>query len=592
MTEYLHPSVSSTITDNSSVFQTATGSTVLFQVIMSEKGPDNVITMVTDPTEFVFKFGEPNLEKYGQASYNVLEWVRVGGLAYVIRVLPTTATLAVTGLGIELAKDTTNVQLGVKSYSAVKPFTSIGAMETFLGSEKALTATRATIPLGLVYPYGRGVGYNDLGIQFTLRDDMDDTYSFRTYNAVITAKDSLGVDTQIDGPFLVSFESTARSKARESLFWGTVINKYSKYVKVLAQRNAYDAVADFLGENVADLEDIKGLDIIFAQPRNTSETAAYAKVITDETDLLTPITNGKLFDTNGIAYLAGGSDGEWTGSDAEDSLLIKAYNGVTDSAILDKRSYEFDVLLDANHSPAVKNAISGLANDVRGDCIALVDLNFQANEEQTLTHRTGTVSVAKTYTAVFAHDMEVYDAYNGENVKVTSTYLLASKIPANDNANGIQFPFVGPRRGTISGYENLNFIPNAVWREQFYKARINYIEKDPKKVNFATQLTSQAQNSALSDINNARVILRIKREVEAIAADYRMEFNDSITHDSLNYDVNNALQKWVSNRACSSISGTVYASDYDRQNKLARIDIQLTFTGIMERIAISITVNK
>ena len=592
MTEYLHPSVSSTITDNSSVFQTANGSTVLFQVIMSEKGPDNVITMVTDPTEFVFKFGEPNLEKYGQAAYNVLEWVRVGGLAYVIRVLPATATLAVTGIGLELIKDSTNVKLGVKSYSAVKPFTSVGAMETFLGAEKKLTAEKATIPLGLVYPYGRGAGYNDLGIQFTLRDDMDDTYSFRTYNAVITAKDALGVDTQIDGPFLVSFESTARSKSRESLFWGTVINKYSKYVKVLAQRTAYDAAADFLGSIVTELDNINGLDIIFAQPRNAKETAAYTKVIAADAASLESIENGKLFDTNSIAYLAGGTDGIWTGSDSEDSLLVRAYNGVTDSAILDKRSYEFDILLDANHSLAVKNAISSLANDVRGDCLALVDLNFQANEEQTLSYRNNTVNIAKTYTSIFAHDMEVYDAYNGENVKVTSTYLLASKIPANDNAHGIQFPFVGPRRGTISGYENLNFIPNAVWREQFYKARINYIEKDPKKVNFATQLTSQAQSSALSDINNARVILRIKREVEAIAADYRMEFNDSITHDSLNYDINNSLQKWVSNRACSSISGSVYASDYDRQNKLARIDIQLTFTGIMERIAISITVNK
>ena len=71
-----------------------------------------------------------------------------------------------------------------------------------------------------------------------------------------------------------------------------------------------------------------------------------------------------------------------------------------------------------------------------------------------------------------------------------------------------------------------------------------------------------------------------------------MEFNDSTTHDSMSYDVNSLLQKWVANRACSSISATVSASDYDRQNKLARINISLVFTGIMERIAISITVNR
>jgi hypothetical protein len=565
---------------------------------MSEKGPDNTITMVTDPTEFIFKFGEPNLEKYGQAAYNVLEWTRVGGLAYVIRVLPTTATLAVTGVGLELTKKTNgDVQAAIKEYSGASSFTSVGAMETYLGTERKSAADRATFPLGLVYPYGRGVGYNGLGIKFTLRDDLDDTFSFRTYNVVVTAKDALGLDVQVDGPFLVSLDPNARSKSRESLYWGTVVNKYSKYVKVLAQRGAYEDAYDFIVDHVADL-DLSSIDILFGVPRNTSETAAYAKleIVTkenaDDLDAGIVITTGKLYDTNEVTNLTGGTDGVWSGADAEESLIVKAYNGVTDSAILDKKSYEFDILLDANHSPAVKEAMSSLANDVRGDCLAIVDLGFQANESQTLEYRRDSVNIAKTYTAVFAHHMEIFDAYNGENVKVTSTYLLASKIPANDNANGVQWTFVGPRRGTISGYENLNFIPNAVWREQFYKSRINYIEKDPKKVNFATQLTSQAQNSALSDINNARVILKIKREVEALAADYRMEFNDSITHDSLNYDVNSVLQKWVANRACSSISGIVYASDYDRQNKLARIDIQLTFTGIMERIAISITVNR
>lgn len=598
MTDYLHPSVSTTVTDNSFVYQTATGNTVLFQVILAEKGPDNVITMVTSPTEFIFKFGDPNLSKYGQASYNVLEWLRTGGLAYVIRILPTTATLAATGVGLELSKLASgNTQIAIKEYAAVQDFTSTAAMETFMAGERKLAADRATIPLGMVIPSGRGEGYNGLGVKFTLRDDLDATYTFRTYDLVVTAKDSLGLDVQVDGPFLVSLDPTARSKSRESLYWGTVVNRYSQFVKVVAPRSAYDTAYEFIVAATPSL-DLGAIDILFGQPRNLTEATAYAKleVVTaanaEDLDDTIVITKGKLYDVNELTILAGGKDGVWTGADAEDALLIKAYNGVTDPAVLDKKSYEFDVLLDGNHAPAVKEAMSGLANDVRGDCIAFVDLGFQATEAQTLAYRQASVNIAKTNTAIFAHHMEIYDAYNGENVKVTSTYLLASKIPSNDDAKGIQWTFVGPRRGPISGYENLNFIPNAVWREQFYKARINYIEKDPKKVNFATQLTSQAQNSALSDINNVRVLLRIKRETEALAADYRMEFNDSTTHDSMSYDVNALLQKWVANRACSSISATVSASDYDRQNKLARINISLVFTGIMERIAISITVNR
>lgn len=75
-------------------------------------------------------------------------------------------------------------------------------------------------------------------------------------------------------------------------------------------------------------------------------------------------------------------------------------------------------------------------------------------------------------------------------------------------------------------------------------------------------------------------------------ADYRMEFNDSTTHDSMNYDLNNYLQGWVANRCCKTISGTVYASDYDRQQKLVRVKIEMVFAGIIERVAIEIVINR
>jgi len=58
MTQYLHPSVSSTIIDNSFVFETAIGSTVLFACGMAQKGPDNILTMLTTTQQAQFIFGE------------------------------------------------------------------------------------------------------------------------------------------------------------------------------------------------------------------------------------------------------------------------------------------------------------------------------------------------------------------------------------------------------------------------------------------------------------------------------------------------------------------------------------------------------
>ena len=50
--------------------------------------------------------------------------------------------------------------------------------------------------------------------------------------------------------------------------------------------------------------------------------------------------------------------------------------------------------------------------------------------------------------------------------------------------------------------------------------------------------------------------------------------------------------KWVANRTCKSISGSVYASDYDRQQKIARVKVEMIFTGLIERIFIDFIVNR
>lgn len=600
MADYLHPSVSTKITDNSFVFQTAIGNTALFQCIISEKGEDGVLRMITSVEEFIFKYGEPNLAKYGQGAYNILQWLQSGGVVYVLRVLPTTATLAVNGIGLVATTEAGKVQLVVKNYNGAElteKFTQVGGMDSFLTTEKGTVTGTSTFPLGLVYPYGRGLGYNGIGVRITLRDDMDNTYAFRTYNFEVTAKDALGSDVSVDGPFMVSFDPLAKNKSRESVYWAAVVNKYSKYIKVRDVRTAFDEVTEYLVDALPEGTEVNPttIDILFGQVRDQDATDLYKNWnwVNKSNAVPSPaLPLAKLFDPSKPLYITGGTDGTWTAGDTEEALLVKAYTGVTDSSVLDKLANEFDILLDANYPASVKDAMADLATEIRGDCMAILDLGFQANESQTIAFRKEHVGVSSRNVAIFAHDMEIYDAYNGENVKVTTPYILASRIPTIDDQYGLQWPFVGPRRGVISGFENINFIPNEIWKEQLYKAQINYIEKDPKKVNLATQLTSQVQNSALSDINNVRALLRIKREVEKMMADYRMEFNDAVTYDSMNYDLNNYLQTWVANRACKTISGSVYASDYDRQQKLARVKIELIFTGIIERVAIEIVINR
>lgn len=590
--EYLHPSVSSTITDNSQVFQTADGNTALLAIGAFERGEDSVLNLVTTDSEFLFKYGNPSLSKYGQTSYNVLNWLRSGGKAFVLRVLPSNATYHNTLIKFKTAagSEPTKTKFLFSTVTAESTsISSIGAMKTVLTTE-----TPNEIPLGFIIPKGRGLAYKGYGWRLSLRSDLDETYEFRTYDFSVTIKDSTGSDTVVEGPYLVSFDPEAKNKNRESIYWTSVINKYSTQVSVVDNRAAFDKIAEYI---IGDSEDINpaNIDIFFGRersvkPAQTIHSGVKWKLSTVEDD--DPLYEATAANYSKVQVMDNGIDGTWTGQNTEEALITRGYNGLIDPSVLDKKAWEVDMVLDANYPAPVKQAISDLAEKQRGDFVAMLDLGFQANEQQTLQYRQDTVSMSTYFTSIFAHDMEVYDQYNGETIKVTTPYLLASKIPTNDRENGMQWTFVGPRRGVISGFEKLNFVPNEIWKENLYKAQINYIEKDPKKTNLATQLTSQTINSALSNINNVRVLLRIRREVEAMMSDYRMEFNDAFTYDSMNYNLNNYLQKWVANRACTTISGSVYASEYDRQNKLARVKIDIVFNNVMERIAINLVVNR
>jgi hypothetical protein len=595
MPEFLHPSVHSRIVDNSFVFTTAEGSTVLFACGKATKGPDNQLIRLTSPDEAKFIVGEPNMDLTGQTLYNVYEWLQAGGEVYFIRVLPETATFSNMMLSVALDQ-ADGAKTIVPTVKSIPSATSVEAIQTVLGAAPVTIGTSVAYPLGVFLPYGRGKAYDGLGIRITPMDSFDGTYEFRTYQLEISAKSSLGSDVIVDGPYTVSFEPTAKDRNRESLYYANVINKYSKWFRVMDRKDTIDEIREFINPSL-EVNPLN-IDIFFGKERNG---VTEADAIHGGVKFATPLSAGladnqvtlaSASDLKSLNVTGAGTDGVWTGGNSEDSLLIKGYTGQLDSAATDKKQFLFDVLLDGNNSPAVKSAMSEMADAIRGDCMAFLDLGFQANAQQTVDMRSNSVGMSSFKTAIFAQDATVYDEYTGQNIKVTMPFYLAKKIPVNDDQNGVQWSFTGPRRGVISGYEAINFFPNEMWKETMYKKQINYVEKDPKRVNFGTQLTSQTVNSALSNINNVRALLRIQRDVEALVDEYRDEFNDDITHEAMSYNLNSYLKKWESNRTCTTISGTVYASDYDKQQKIVRVKVELTFTGLIERIFVDLIINR
>jgi len=271
------------------------------------------------------------------------------------------------------------------------------------------------------------------------------------------------------------------------------------------------------------------------------------------------------------------------------NLLIMGYKGLIDESILDKKIHPIDLILDANYELPVKEAMVYLVTKIRDDFMSINDTGFLANAKQAVDFRKNDFNVSSNMVAIFTQDGTRYDEYTGKNQRFTSTNLLASKIPASDVQYGLQRNFVGPKRGTVSGMD-ITWAPNETWMGELYKRKVNYIRSEPDRSYFDAQLTSQMFEDPYSLICNMRTALRIKREVEILAEDYKHEYNNVEVINSFNKNLNDYLNKWILNNACISISGSVYASEYDLSQRILRVKIGITFSNIIERVFIDIFV--
>lgn len=276
---YLHPSVQTQVNSYQNNYQTAEGPVTLFAADTFEKGKDGVIDFVGTEEEFIFKYGEPNYTKYGQAAYNMVNFLRSGGQAYVLRVLPQNATYAHAILNVQskVQKDGKKVltdanELVKMDDVRIRPTIAFVKKNNRnideLISEITLDRTgEETVDgysnnfLMLAYPNGRGESYNDLGIRLTLNTSYDTSGRVeRVYNLEVLEFDEFGNINVIDGPFLVTFDPDSISDTGESMFIEEVVNRYSKYINIKFNLDAFHHLAEQINPHVhpASIDVISG----------------------------------------------------------------------------------------------------------------------------------------------------------------------------------------------------------------------------------------------------------------------------------------------------------------------------------------------
>ena len=180
MNNFLHPHVASQIIDNTEIVTVTPSDLTLFACLTADQGEDNKVITVYSQTDYISKFGAPNFAKHGQAAYNVMNWLKAGGNAKIIRVTPSDSGYANLFLSVQTKYEYD--EAGTVAKANLRPaFLYSNSNGSLAGLTNELNIAETTIDgykenvlLGF-YPVGRGKTYNNLAVSLTLNDKYIDT---------------------------------------------------------------------------------------------------------------------------------------------------------------------------------------------------------------------------------------------------------------------------------------------------------------------------------------------------------------------------------------------------------------------------------
>lgn len=624
---FLHPHTNIQVNDNSTTFETAAGGgTTLFMPYLSDKGEDRKLEEINDLNTFLTQKGFPNFKRHGQAIYNVVQWLRGGGRVFGIRLTAEDATYSNTVLNIKTRpalvpvykkkadgtyeKDSYGNRIPEMESDDITPKTRPGvevklAAETFKGlvDKTQIVNLLDGVPktddegfqnhhIAAMTLKGRGTYGDKYSYRLSLNTSFEDTYDFRVYDMTVMEKTANGNLRVAEGPVQVSLFPEALTLGGSSMFIGQVMKNYFTDTDFTFNEKAYDQLIDDIMEATKDedsnytIDDPKVLDLLFGRDKN------------NQLDEIFNVLEGlKIDHFEGVSFESG-DDGKFgtkvqakERSEALQQALIGAYTGSIDRAVLNRKQFPIQIALDANFPLPVKQAIAQFCRE-RQDTFGIGDTGILPSPAAAVAWRSNEFQESSYYYGIFGQSYTVYDTFTSQDIPVTATYILASKIPQNDNDFGIQFPFVGPTRGLITGIKNLDWNPDEYEKEDLYKARVNYAEQDYRTTKFMSQNTSQYKTSALSNINNVRVLMEMIRAVDNLSEGYKFEFPNQATLNSFNQELTSVMSQWISNGACSTASATAYQNAYDQEQKIARVRIDVVFNNVIERIVIEFNVGR
>jgi len=542
-----------------------------FIPFFTRRGPDNKLMHSTGQDYFQKLYGEPNIndygKKYGLGPYIAFNHLKYSGSCYTLRLLPDDATYA--NLFLDLNTDGT----GSVEVRSIPASTGITSLENDAEKAQYMNQIGSNIyPFIMFYPIGRGDSYNDFGI--TIKPHSNPVLASEgvyTLNVYETSKE-LPKDN-LKESFDVSFDPLALDEEGESRFIEEVINRYSdilrcyvdeEHLNLFLQSDVSVNVENPLGV----IEYPPGSGIQIESPAIHFSGGSEGSLVTVD-----PVTGRRLIDSN-VAI----------------SLLVQAYQGMNQyDDVIDLDNVYFSLVYDAGYPPEVKEAIRALAEDLRRDCVAIVDLGDNPNLDKDIQARNSYPILDTFFAAYFTPFSKIYDVHSGKNIWVSPVYHMSDMIPKNDKIYSLHKPNAGYNRGMIAGIKELRYNAKTIGqRDQLYLNQINPIVKFNIGYTVWGNLTSQKRPSKLSNLSTVRTVLYIKRALEQFCKWYIFEWNNDDTYNAVATEIVGFLQTLQDAKALDGYSVEVGATEYEKKQKIMHVNVVLIPVGIIERINLNL----
>ena len=339
-------------------------------------------------------------------------------------------------------------------------------------------------------------------------------------------------------------------------------------------------------------------DIIYLYPDEDT-----GKMPVDD-DVKGPVINvdGSI-NTSRVAYTTDAV--QWTLQQEIDECLINALNGTYDRKILSPRRIPVDAWFDANFSFPVKQALCDLVT-ARNDAPVFLDTGISDKVYSTERmnalieeYKEFTEDTARYNTKLISKNLQHYkirEETTMKRVDVSITYFLAKQFAEHVLNFGTHFPFV-KARCELSGHLRDTLQPaledfEAEKKELLYNNHFNYFEtRDDNIFQRASQSTSQAELSDLSEENNIFTLYTLKRILENDIHDSLYDFADATSRQTFTAYETAKFASWIGTKVLS-LSIHFDVSEWEFDHSILHCYVSVVFRGLQKRAILEIDINK